>query len=140
MLNGSLLWLPGCTLEYCPLVVSVTVLPQVVNGLIDQLIYPVSFSILEQLLDLSQLLLQLMNAGDTNTRHLAHLQDLGYDEVDSIHVTFDLAHNVVPKLEAGVAGHTFGENSGKTTSTHVTVLACCPFFALTCSCDTVTLT
>lgn len=120
--------------------VSVTVLPQVVNGLVDQLINPVSFSILEQLLDLSQLPLQLMDAGVGNSGHLAHLQDLGYNEADSVHVMFDLAYNVVPKLEAGVARNTLGEMSDKTTGAPVTMLACCPLFALTCPCDTVTST
>lgn len=140
MLSESLMWLPGCFVEQCPLVFYVAVLPQVINGLVDQLIYSVSFSTLEHLLDLSQFPLQLMDAGVTNTRHLTHLQNLGYDEADSIHVMFDFAHNVVPELEAGVAGHTFGENSGKTAGALITVLACCPLFALACPHDTVTLT
>lgn len=123
------------------LVVSVSVIPQVISGLADQLIYLVWFSILEQILDLSQFLLQLMDAGVSQiTWSLSHLQDLGYKEADSIHVVFDLAHNVIPKLKAGVAGYTCGETSGKTTGTLITVLACCPLFARTCPCDTVTLT
>lgn len=134
------MWLPGFSVEQCPLVVCVTVLPQVINGLADQLIYPVSFSILEQLLDLSQLPFQLMDAGIANTRHLTHFQNPRYNEADSVHVMFDLAHNVIPKLEAGVAGRTFGETSSKTTGALITVLACCPLFALTHTSDTVTLT
>lgn len=120
--------------------VIVTALPQVINCLVDDLIDPVSFTIMKQILDLNQLLLQLMYASVANTRHLSHLQDLGYDEADSIHILFDLAYNVIPMLEAGVAGHTFGEISSKTTGALITVLACCPFFAITCPCDAVTLT
>lgn len=126
--------------EQCLLVVSLTVLPQIINGLVDQLIHLVCFSILEHLLDLSQLLFQLLNALAADTRHLAQLQDIGYGEADSIYAMFDLAHNVVPKLEAGVAWHTSGEISGKAAGTFLTMLACCPFFAHTCSCNTVTLT
>lgn len=81
----------------------------------------VALSVPNQVTHLTQLSLEVLDARVAHARHHARLQnhvDLFPDEVK---VTAELAHNVIPQLEAGVAGHTLGERSGVPAGTLVTL-------------------
>ena len=60
-------------------------------------------------------------------------------KVDVVQIVLDLADNIVPQLEAGVAGHALGADSGNTASTFVTAAPNRAFSAHTLPCGAVTL-
>lgn len=114
-------------------------LPQVINGLGNELVNLVTLSIPDEIAHLTQLSLKVLDASVAHARHHTRLQnhvDLFPDEVE---VAAELAHNVIPQLEAGMAGHTLGEQSGVPTGALVTLASCRHFTTLTCARHLVTL-
>lgn len=74
---------------------------------------PLALASVDQLLHLLQLLLQLLDAGVAQSRRHAALQDLLHHEIHVLQVHLDLAHGIVPQLEAGVALDAGGEDAGE---------------------------
>lgn len=90
-----------------------TVQPEVVDALADQLLHPLALAGADHLLHPLQLPLQLLDAAVAQPRRHATLQDLLHQEVHVLQVHLDLAHGVVPQLEAGVALDAGGEDAGE---------------------------
>lgn len=73
---------------------------------------PLALVAIDQLLHLLQLLLQFLDTGVAQSRRHAALQDLLHHEIHVLQVHLDLAHSIVPQLEAGVALDAGREDAG----------------------------
>lgn len=93
----------------------------------------------DQLLHLLQLLLQFFNTLVAQPWRHATLQNLLHHEIYLLQVHLDLAHGVVPQLEAGVALGAGGEDAGEATGTLVAAPSRSPLAALAGACQTVAL-
>lgn len=105
--------------------------PEVINALSNQVVDPVAVLRTDQILHFSQLLLQLFDACVPDSRRDPALQDLLRGVLDVFQVPFDLAHRIVPQMEARVTPDTLGEVAGEAASAFVTALPGCSLPALT---------
>lgn len=83
---------------------------------------PVAVLRADQILHPLQLLLQLFDACVPDSRRDPALQDLLHSVLDVFQVPFDLAHRVIPQLEAGVTADAGGEGAGEAAGAFVAAL------------------
>lgn len=108
--------------------------PEVINALSNQLVDSVAVLPTDQTLNLFQLLLQLLNACITNSWCDPAFLDLLHSVLDVFQVSFDLAHHIIPQMEAWMTLDALWEDTAKAASALITVLSCCSLYALTCPC------
>lgn len=99
--------------------------PEVVDALSDQLLDRVRVHATDQIPHLTQLPLQLLDAGVLGPGRDPALQDLLHHELDVLQVPPELAHVVVPQLEARVTLDAAGEDAHEATCTLVAVPSHC---------------
>ncbi len=114
-------------------------LPQVINSLAYYVIDSLSVSISNQVLNQRELILQLTYAAIADSRNLTHFHDHGNDILDVGQISVDLAHDIIPKLEAGMTWNALGEVSGKATGALITTSSRSLLITHTRSCYAVTL-
>lgn len=105
--------------------------PEVINALANELVDPVPVLRNDQILHLLQLPLQLFDACIPGSRCDTTLQDLLHSGLDVIQIPSNLAHGVIPELEARVTLDAFWEDAGETTSALVALQSSGSFPAFT---------
>lgn len=104
--------------------------PEVIDALSNQLVDPVAVLGADEVLHFQQLHFQLSDPRVPDVRHDPALQDLLRRVLDVFQVPFNLAHCIVPQLEARVTLDTAGEVAGEAASAFVAAFARCALPAL----------
>lgn len=91
---------------------------------------PLALVGVDQLLHLLQLLHQFLDTGVAQSRGHTALQDLLHHDIHVLQVHLDLAHGIVPQLEAGVALDAGGEDAGEAAGALVAAPPSRPLAAL----------
>ena len=116
-----------------------TLSPEIIDALSNQLMDPLTVLHAEQSLNQLQLPLQLFNAHISHSWRDATFKDLLHRVLDVLQVPLELAHRVVPQLEARMTLDAVREDASEATSALIAVPPRCSLLAHARTCHLVTL-